>query len=298
MQVYRAARTSTPNWSRFAIYADRGIIVLNKPPGLICQGSDKAIGDKRHTGDKFNDLLNDLKYRFKLDGQPNTVHRLDKSTTGALILARNASVAKQLSQQFQARTIEKSYLALVRGGEKSFPARSGEIRDALDIDDGRVSIGQSCNAKFAATDWELLASSSTAPLSLVRLTLHTGLKHQLRVHLAHKLHVPILGDNIYTRNPVSEKITSITKIPENRIFLHAARITHSRYRKSGSSKHFRLGIAAPLPRDFVTICKDAGIPLDNLDIQGGVFVDGEQVDDTVADVEGKWLRSRSPRPEA
>lgn len=55
--------------------------------------------------------------------------------------------------------MEKTYLALVRGGEKSFLARSGEIRDALEFSDGRVSIGESCAAKFAATDWELLASS-------------------------------------------------------------------------------------------------------------------------------------------
>lgn len=50
-------------------------------------------------------------------------------------------------------------MALVRGGEKSFPTRSGEIRDALEFSDGRVSIGESCAAKFAATDWELIASS-------------------------------------------------------------------------------------------------------------------------------------------
>lgn len=63
----------------------------------------------------------------------------------------------------------KTYLALVRGGEKSFPARSGEIRDALEFSDGRVSIGESCAAKFAATDWELLASSVCIlePLSLL-----------------------------------------------------------------------------------------------------------------------------------
>ena len=75
------------------------------------------------------------------------------------MLAKNLTAARQLSQQFQNRSIGKTYLALVRGGEKSFPARSGEIRDPLETDGGHVSISQSCKAKFAATDWELVASS-------------------------------------------------------------------------------------------------------------------------------------------
>ncbi|OJA14457.1 hypothetical protein AZE42_06746 [Rhizopogon vesiculosus] len=211
------------------------------------------------------------------------------ATTGTLLLARSSPAARQLSQQFQSRVVGKTYLALVRGGEKSFPARSGEIRDALEFNDGRVSIGESCAAKFAATDWELLASSPTAPLSLLKLTLHTGLKHQLRIHLAHSLHTPILGDNVYARSNISEKIAKITRLPEKRIFLHAAQLTLSRYKKTGPSKHFRLGIGAPLPRDFLTICRDAGIPLDPTYVDGGLFVDGQGVDD-IPDLEGRWLR--------
>lgn len=158
-----AAARSPKNWSRLAIYADRGVIVLNKPPYLICQGSDAQNKEEQtpreRNVDKFNDLLSDLKDHFHLDKVPHTVHRLDKATTGALVLAKNLTAARQLSQQFQNRSIGKTYLALVRGGEKSFQARSGEIRDAIEADGGHVSISQSCSAKFAATDWELLASS-------------------------------------------------------------------------------------------------------------------------------------------
>jgi len=75
------------------------------------------------------------------------------------VLAKNLTSARQLSQQFHNRSVGKTYLALVRGGEKSFQARSGEIRDPLETDGGHVSISQSCKAKFAATDWELVASS-------------------------------------------------------------------------------------------------------------------------------------------
>ncbi|KAJ8586245.1 pseudouridine synthase [Rhizopogon salebrosus TDB-379] len=288
LQALKSARTGTSYWARSAIYADRSIIVLNKPAGLICQGSE-ASSENKSECNKFDDLLRDVKQSFDLESLPYPVHRLDKATTGTLLLARSLASARQLSQQFQSRVVGKTYLALVRGGEKSFPARSGEIRDALEFSDGRVSIGESCAAKFAATDWELLASSPTAPLSLLRLTLHTGLKHQLRIHLAHSLHTPILGDNLYTRSSISDKIAKVTQLPEKRIFLHASQLTLSRYRKAGPSKHFRLGIGAPLPKDFLTICKDAGIPLDPTYVDGGLYVDGQGVDD-VPDLEGRWLR--------
>jgi len=294
LQALKSARPGTSYWKRNAIYADRSIIVLNKPAGLICQGSEASSENKPRDFDKFNDLLRDVKQSFDLESLPYPVHRLDKSTTGTLLLARNSPAARQLSQQFQSRVVGKTYLALVRGGEKSFPARSGEIRDALEFSDGHVSIGESCAAKFAATDWELLASSPTAPLSLLRLTLHTGLKHQLRIHLAHSLRTPILGDNLYAKSNISEKITKITRLPEKRMFLHAAQLTLSRYRKAGSNKHFRLSIGAPLPKDFITICRDAGISLDPTYVDGGLYVDGQGVDD-VPDLEGKWLR-KSPAP--
>ncbi|EGO02906.1 hypothetical protein SERLA73DRAFT_165833 [Serpula lacrymans var. lacrymans S7.3] len=300
MQAYRAARVSTSNWSRRAIYADRGIVVLNKPSGLVCQGSkDGGHGNEsdgqRMRGDKFNELLQDLEKYLKQDSLPHPVHRLDKSCTGALVFARNTATAREISQQFLARTVEKTYLALVRGGEKSFPGTSGEIRDALEINDGRVSIGNSCSAKFAATDWELIGHSPEAPLSLLRLRLHTGLKHQLRVHLAHALRTPILGDTVYTRSTPSEKIAGVTTVPENRIFLHASHISLNRYRKSGPSKRFRLGITAPLPKDFVKICADTGIRLDSKDISGGLFIDGEPVGEEIPDIEGKWLRHAARR---
>ncbi|KIK93591.1 hypothetical protein PAXRUDRAFT_828804 [Paxillus rubicundulus Ve08.2h10] len=287
-------RTAAKDWSRLAIYADRSIIVLNKPPYLICQGSEKGEDQppRERNVDKFNDLLSDLKDQFHLEKVPHTVHRLDKATTGALVLAKNLTAARQLSQQFRNRTIGKTYLALVRGGAQSFSAQSGEIRDPLESINGRVSISQSCNAKFAATDWELIASSPRVPLSLLRVKLHTGLKHQLRVHLAHSLHTPILGDPVYTRSAVSDKVARVIKVPENRIFLHASRLCLSRFRKAGPNKHFRLEVAAALPGDFVTLCKDTGIPLKEWDVSGGMFVDGEPAGDEITDLDGRWLRPR------
>ncbi|KAG2357464.1 pseudouridine synthase [Suillus spraguei] len=270
LQALKPARTGTSYWARNVLYADRSIIVLNKPAGLVCQGSEAS----ENVGE-----LNSWKAKeIKLQplSLPYPVHRLDKAS-------RNSSAARQFSQQFQSRVVEKTYLALVRGGEKS---------DALEFNDGRVSIGESCAAKFAATDWELIASSPIAPLSLLKLTLHTGLKHQLRIHLANSLHTPILGDNLYTRSSISEKIAKITRLPEKRMFLHAAQLTLSRYRKTGPNKHFRLRIGAPIPKDFLTICRDAGISLDRIYVDGDLSIDGRHVDN-VPDLEGRWLRKPS-----
>lgn len=111
------------------------------------------------------------------------------------MLAKNLTAARQLSQQFHNRSVGKTYLALVRGGEKSFPARSGEIRDPLETDGGHVSISQSCKAKFAATDWELVASSvgahHTASLHISSNTrLAQGTLVFTQTHAPHRLEAP------------------------------------------------------------------------------------------------------------
>jgi len=179
---------------------------------------------------------------------------------------------------------------LVRGGRKSFPQTSGEIREPLDFIDGRVSLGTTAKAKFAATDWELLGSSSKAPLSLLRLKLHTGLKHQLRVHLAHCLHTPILGDDIYSKSETHELIKARSQVSEDRLFLHASHLSFLKYTRTEQKKRFRLGITSPLPRDFLKICLDMGISakLDRREVMGALWADGAPVRD-LPEVQGRWL---------
>ena len=86
-----------------------------------------------------------------------------------MVFARTPAVARELSQQFQSKTVQKTYLALVRGGRKSFPDVQGEIREPLEFTDGRVSIGTTAQAKFAATDWELVGSSVRTQATLAHL---------------------------------------------------------------------------------------------------------------------------------
>ena len=113
-------------------------------------------------------------------------------------------MARELSRQFQARIVEKTYLALVRGGEGSFSSNQGELRSAIQYTNGYASLDTSGNGKPSLTDWEVVGESVSqfmncrvvyclevaqriAPLSLLRLKLRTGHKHQLRLHLAHCL---------------------------------------------------------------------------------------------------------------
>lgn len=111
------------------------------------------------------------------------------------MLAKNLTAARQLSQQFHNRSVGKTYLALVRGGEKSFQVRSGEIRDPIETDGGHVSISQSCRAKFAATDWELVASSvgilTHTPLHISSNTwLAQGTPVFTQTHAPHRVEAP------------------------------------------------------------------------------------------------------------
>jgi len=300
--THRTARAAS-TWLKNVIYADRGIIVLNKPPGLVCQGSvaeasasDVLAADfGQKNSPNFNGLLGELKNKFDLNTNPYPIHRLDKATTGALVLAKNLNLARELSQQFQSRTVEKTYLALVRGGEESFPGQTGEIRALLKFVDGRASIGSATDGKLAETDWELISSSKLAPVSLVRLKLHTGLKHQLRAHLAYALHTPILGDTVHSQSKVSRKITdATTQLPEGRMFLHSSHISFFRYKQSGPNKRFRLGITAPLPNDFLRLCSDLDISVGSTGMKGGMFIDGTPVvAEEIPEVHGRWLNRGS-----
>ncbi|THH20403.1 hypothetical protein EW146_g948 [Bondarzewia mesenterica] len=286
------------------LYVDRGILVLNKWSGLVSQGTLPADSDTSHrdkfkgTATEFDTLLSHLKKRYNVDAPLYPVHRLDKRTTGALVLCKNPNAATQLSQQFKTREVSKTYLALVRGGEKTFPTRQGQIDKAIKIDDGRVSMSgsQKRDSKPALTTWELLASSPKAPISLLRMQLHTGLKHQLRVHTASALKAPILGDTLYGSAKLAPQISAVTSIPDDRVFLHASEVSFfvrllSLYSRSNST--FLRGILRLMrPRSAIG-GKDhtnSFVSLESDAIRGGVYVDDVRVEDgEVPDMEGKWL---------
>ncbi|KAL6307352.1 pseudouridine synthase [Sparassis latifolia] len=278
---FSAPKRSVSNSVKNALYIDRGLLVLNKPSGLVCQFNRNEQGVSR----VLRSCMSDLREQFDLKDDLYPVHRLDKVTTGALALAFSPAHAQSLAQQFESRSVEKSYLALVRGGIRSFSEPKGTIRSGLTFVDGRLWLdaGRPSDKKakivrrVAETDWEVLASSPTVPLTLVRLRPDTGLKHQLRIHMAQNLNTPILGDLLYSRSKLSSKITDKVDVYPDFMFLHSSQLSISRYRQTGAHKHVRVTIGAPLPGYFTRLCAKVKILLPAELATGGLWIDGERM---------------------
>src|SRR5881227_2342385 len=172
------------------LFEDDDLIVINKSPGLVVH---PGAGHREHT--LVNALLNHCATLSGIGGKerPGIVHRLDKETSGCLVVAKNDVAHWELSKQFAARTVEKIYLALVAGKLRK-PA--GVIEENIGrhpVQRKRMSVS-SKRGRAAKTEYRVIRSSDQA--SLVECRLHSGRTHQIRVHLHHLGH-PVLGDKIY-----------------------------------------------------------------------------------------------------
>lgn len=168
------------------VHRDPDVLVINKPPGLAVQGGSKV---SRHL-DAMLDAL-----QFDAGERPRLVHRLDKDTSGILVLARNAYAAAALSAVFRGRDAEKLYWALVVGTPSP---RVGRIDAPLAREGGpgreRIA-ARPDGGKYAVTDYRVLDAAGNR-VSWLALEPHTGRTHQLRVHCA-AIGTPILGDGKY-----------------------------------------------------------------------------------------------------
>jgi 23S rRNA pseudouridine1911/1915/1917 synthase len=220
------------------LYEDDDLLVINKPAGLVVH---PAAGHAEHT------LVNALLHHCagKLSGiggvaRPGIVHRLDKETSGCLVVARNDFAHLKLSEQFAGREVEKIYQAIVCG---RMPRASGEINAAIarhPVQRKRMAVAQK-GGREARTGYRVLSQAKDA--ALVELQLHTGRTHQIRVHLE-QLGCPVLGDLVYGRRRNS-CLTEASGYTAPRQLLHAARLgfVHPRTLR-------RMNFAAPLPEDF------------------------------------------------
>ncbi len=215
------------------LFEDEDVLVLDKGPNLVMHpgsgtGEDTLVHYAlHHTGGKLS----------KLGGakRPGIVHRLDKDTTGAVVLAKSDRAYLELIKQFAGRSVAKEYLALAQGVPK---LRSGSIREPIGrnpVVRVKMAVVPASQGKPAHTDWSVEENFGKTAV-LVRCWLHTGRTHQIRVHLAHLGH-PLLGDRTYGWKPHGLLVPHVMLHAEKLSFTHPA---------TGRSVEIR----TPLPADF------------------------------------------------
>lgn len=172
------------------LHEDADVIVVNKPAGLTVHP-----GAGISSGTLVNGLLGHCADLSGIGGEirPGIVHRIDKDTTGILVVAKNDNAHQKLSAQFSEHTVKRVYYALVFGSPKTDKGRiEGEI-GRHPVDRKKMS-GMARHGRHAVTHWKVLARY--AGVTLLQLRLETGRTHQIRVHLSEAKH-PLLGDSVY-----------------------------------------------------------------------------------------------------
>jgi 23S rRNA pseudouridine955/2504/2580 synthase len=198
---------------RMTLYEDDKVFVFNKPAGLAVQGGS---GINRHVDDMLEAVRN------RKGERPRLVHRLDRDTSGALVVARTRGAATKLAEAFRGRDAQKTYWALVRGvpRKRSDKISSWLVREQTpDGDRMRIARHGEPGADHAISHYRVVDQAGQA-LSWLEMEPHTGRTHQLRVHAAH-IGCPIIGDPKYFE---ADQNWEFPGGLQNRLHLHARRI--------------------------------------------------------------------------
>ena len=221
------------------LFEDQSLLVVNKPAGLVVH---PAAGHEEHT--LVNALLHHCKGSLSGIGgvaRPGIVHRLDKETSGCLVVAKNDETHIALSEQFAGRVVKKVYHAIVCG---EVARETGEIHAAIarhPTHRKRMAVHDDSDGRAAHTTYRVLEKLKCA--TLVEVQIHTGRTHQIRVHFQHLGH-PVVGDETYGAQK-NKRLKELANYAAPRVLLHAKELTfiHPRTQKP-------LKFSAPLPDDF------------------------------------------------
>ncbi len=215
--VFKAAAPAlTPQKIFFEIlFEDEYLIVISKPPGLVVHPAH---------GNPDGTLVNGLLYHCKSiagvgdEIRPGIVHRLDKDTSGVMVVAKTEIVHRKLSDYFKSRDIEKEYLALVRGILKEKEGRVVANVGRHPVKRQKMAVCDEGRGRYAASSWCVLEEYG-ADWSLVRVKIETGRTHQIRVHMAYLQH-PVAGDTLYGRG------RQAMKFPRQMLHAHSLSLIH------------------------------------------------------------------------
>jgi 23S rRNA pseudouridine1911/1915/1917 synthase len=232
------------------VYEDDDLAVINKPAGMMVHAGAGSTDDARNRGTLVNALLHHMNNLSGVGGElrPGIVHRLDKETSGLIVVAKNDESHRKLSTQFAAREVKKKYVALVHGWATKdsgtlaqsigrHPVR--RMRMATRIEGGRTAV----------THYRVVRRLDTkfGKFTLLDVKIDTGRTHQIRVHVAAMGH-PVVGDTMYGAPAQARGKSAVTVLKRN--FLHAAELEFQ-HPRTGET----IALKSELPeelRDFLT----------------------------------------------
>ena len=244
------------------VYEDDDLAIVNKPAGMMVHAGAGATEDARNRGTLVNALLHHFASLSGVGGQtrPGIVHRLDKETSGLIIVAKNDEAHRKLAAQFAGREVKKKYIALVHGSVKR---DSGTISASISRDRVRRirMTTRQAGGREAISHYRAIRKLDTpfGKFTLLEVKIDTGRTHQIRVHMASLGH-PIVGDALYgaphemPAGRGKHRDAATISLPRN--FLHAAELelVHPR---SGAKLSFKSPLPAQLQELLAAIEKDS-----------------------------------------
>ena len=236
------------------VYEDEDLAVVNKPAGMMVHAGAGATDDARNRGTLVNALLHHFKALSGVGGElrPGIVHRLDRATSGLMVVAKNDGAHRKLARQFSGREVHKTYVALVHGWPKK---DRGTIQSAISRHSQRRTrmTTQGFGGRDAVTHY-VVARKIDSPygkFALLEVKIETGRTHQIRVHMASLGH-PVVGDSLYgapgelrTQSNKRRAAGMPASIALERNFLHSAELELA-HPATGKALKFRQA----LPQDL------------------------------------------------